>query len=30
MMDPCDSLHAYVDGELDEAKTAEFDVHLAT
>ncbi|HEY6175538.1 MAG TPA: zf-HC2 domain-containing protein, partial [Kofleriaceae bacterium] len=30
MMDPCDSLHAYVDGELDEAKTAEFEVHLAT
>jgi len=30
MMDPCDSLHAYVDGELDEATTAEFEAHLAT
>src|SRR5262245_59993998 len=30
MTDRCDQLHAYVDGELDEAETAEFEAHLAT
>jgi len=30
MTDHCDSLHAYVDGELDETATAAFEAHLAT
>ena len=30
MTDRCDSLHAYVDGELDEPEAAEFEAHLAT
>lgn len=30
MTDRCDQLHAYVDSELDEAETAEFEAHLAT
>lgn len=30
MTERCDQLHAYVDGELDEAAAAEFEAHLAT
>lgn len=30
MTDHCDSLHAYVDGELGEAETTAFEAHLAT
>jgi hypothetical protein len=30
MTEPCDNLHAYVDGELGEQETAELEVHLVT
>jgi anti-sigma factor RsiW len=30
MTDPCERLHAYVDGELDEATSTEFEAHLAS